>query len=149
MPLNSALIQIRSDAVRKHLGGIPLDQRGDDSLYSPEMTEKTYARLLELGLALAAQGYPVILDAKYDRAELRQAAIEQASRREIPLQIIHCDAPLEVLKARLNQRRGDIADATADLLAQQVFEPFSPTEQAYVTSIDTTQPLESQLSGLG
>ena len=141
-------IQIRSDAVRKHLGGIPLDQRGGDDLYTPEMTQKTYSRLLELGLALASQGYPVILDAKYDRESLRQTVIEQVASHQIPLQIIHCDAPVEVLKARLNQRQGDIADATADLLAKQLFEPFTATEQPYVTSIDTTQPVEPQLANL-
>ncbi len=141
-------IQIRSDAVRKHLGGIPLEQRGGADLYTPEMTEKTYARLLELGLALAAQGYAVVLDAKYDRVALRQQVIEQAASQQMPLQIIHCDAPLEVLKQRLDQRQGDIADATADLLAKQVFEPFTASEQAYVTSIDTTQPIEPQLHNL-
>lgn len=144
----SSAIQIRSDAVRKHLGGVPLNQRGGDDLYSAEMTEKTYAKLLELGLALASQGFPVILDAKYDRVARRQTVIEQAASQQIPLQIIHCDAPLETLKARLDQRQGDIADATATLVAQQVFEPFTATEQAYVTAIDTTQPVEPQLDKL-
>jgi uncharacterized protein len=142
-------IHIRSDAVRKHLGGIPLNQRGDDDLYTPEMTQKTYGRLLELGLALASQGYPVVLDAKYDRVALRQAVIEQANSHDIPLQIIYCDAPVEVLTERLNQRRGDIADATAELLAQQHFESFTAAEQAYVKSINTTEPLEPQLNNLG
>jgi uncharacterized protein len=48
---------------------------------------------------------------------------------------------LEILTDRLNQRRGDIADATADLLSAQMadWEDFSPTEAAIVTTIDTTQ----------
>jgi uncharacterized protein len=141
-------IQIRSDAVRKHLGGVPLQERGGDDLYTAEMTQKTYARLLELGVALANQGYTVILDAKYDRQALRQAVIDQAEAQHLPLQIIHCDAPLEVLHQRLNQRQGDIADATADHLAQQTFEPFSETEQAYAKTIDTNQPVEPQLADL-
>lgn len=33
-------IHIRSDAVRKHLGGIPLQQRGGADLYTPEMHQK-------------------------------------------------------------------------------------------------------------
>ncbi|HIK45310.1 MAG TPA: AAA family ATPase, partial [Leptolyngbyaceae cyanobacterium M65_K2018_010] len=49
-------IHLRSDAVRKHLAGIPLGQRGEPSLYSPEMTQKTYDRLLQLGILLATQG---------------------------------------------------------------------------------------------
>lgn len=139
-------IYIRSDAVRKHLGGVPLDQRGGEDLYSSEMTQKTYDRLLNLGLLLAEQGYTVILDAKYDRQTLREAVIAHAAAAEISLQIVHCEAPLEVLRDRLRNRTGDIADATAAVLSQQFLEPFSEAEKPYVKTIDTTQDIEAQLS---
>lgn len=141
-------VHIRSDAVRKHLGGIPLNQRGGDDLYTPEMTEKTYGRLLELGITLVYQGYTVILDAKYDRVERRQQVIEQASGHEIPLKFIYCDAPVEVLRDRIQQRTGDIADATVDVLAKQHFESFTDAEQSYVTTIQTTADVASQLRAL-
>ena len=73
-------IQIRSDAVRKHLAGISLYEKGGADLYSAQMNEKTYGRLLELGIMLASAGYPVILDAKYDRTALRSEAIAQAEK---------------------------------------------------------------------
>ncbi|MFN6540649.1 MAG: AAA family ATPase [Nostoc sp. EkiNYC01] len=140
-------IQLRSDAVRKHLGGIPLSEKGGDDLYTPEMTEKTYTRLLSLGIILANQGFSVILDAKYDKQQLRQEAIAQATKHQLPLQIIQCTAPLEVLQERLNKRTGDIADATADLLDSQLkqAEPFTEEEKTYVKILDTTQPKEAQL----
>jgi aminoglycoside phosphotransferase family enzyme/predicted kinase len=141
-------IHIRSDAVRKHLGGVPLYDKGNASLYTPEMTEKTYARLLDLGISLAQAGYSVILDAKYDRQSLRQAVIQQATDQQLPLQIIQCEAPVEVLHQRLQQRTGDIADATTDVLSRQSFEPFSASEQAYVKTIDTTQNLQQQLADI-
>jgi uncharacterized protein len=134
-------IQIRSDAVRKHLGGIPLLATGDASLYTPAMTLKTYQRILELAAKLAVLGFTVILDAKYDRQSLRAAVIDLAQVQGISLEIIHCTAPEAVLRDRLQQRTGDIADATVDLLASQqaAWEDFTPVERAYVTSIDTTQ----------
>lgn len=137
-------IHIRSDAVRKHLGGIGLQERGRDHLYTTEMTKKTYERLLLLGIMLASQGFPVILDAKYDRASLRTEAIAASKLHQIPLQILYCTAPLEVVRARLASRTGDIADATVDLLeAQQTAaEPFTGVEQPYVKTLDTSQPLE-------
>ncbi|MES1023338.1 AAA family ATPase [Gloeocapsa sp. BRSZ] len=143
---NTKAIHIRSDAVRKHLAGIPLLERGGDEIYTTEMTQKTYARLLDLGLMLATQGYTVILDAKYDRISLRHEAIASAQVQQLPLQIIHCTAPIEVLRDRLSSRTGDIADATIDLLeTQQVaFEPFT-TEEHLVKEVNTTQELESQL----
>nr|WP_290222128.1 AAA family ATPase [Trichocoleus desertorum] len=138
-------IHIRSDAVRKHLGGIPLHQRGGADLYTLEMTQKTYDRLLKLGTTLASAGFPVLLDAKYDRQVLRAEAIAQAQAHQLPLKILYCTAPEEVLRDRLQQRTNDIADATADLLAQQQMESFTADEQAFVTNLDTTQDLASQL----
>jgi uncharacterized protein len=133
-------VQIRSDAVRKHLGGIPLLAKGDDSLYTPEMTARTYQKVLLLGAKLAAQGFTVILDAKYDRQSLRTAVIDLAQSEAIPLEIIHCTASASILVDRLAQRTGDIADATVELLASQqaAWEDFSPIEAQYVTTIDTT-----------
>ncbi|MBW4615389.1 MAG: AAA family ATPase [Desmonostoc vinosum HA7617-LM4] len=140
-------IQIRSDAVRKHLGGVPLWEKGGDDLYRPEMTQKTYTRLLALGIILANQGFTVILDAKYDQQQWRQEAIAQAQKHKLPLQIIQCTAPLEVLQERLAKRVGDIADATADLLTsqQKQAEPFTEAEQPYVKILDTTQSQQAQL----
>lgn len=140
-------IHIRSDAVRKHLGKIPLQERGGEELYTPQMTQKTYDRLLSLGIMLANQGFPVILDAKYDHVSLRMDAINQAQSTQLPLQILHCNAPVEVLRERLQTRTGDIADATADLLAAQqaAAEPFTEAEKPYVQTLDTNQPLEPQL----
>ncbi|HEY9846165.1 MAG TPA: AAA family ATPase [Candidatus Caenarcaniphilales bacterium] len=147
-------VHIRSDAVRKHLAGIALDQRGDTAggynsgIYTPEMTCQTYERLLELGIFLAQQGLSVVLDAKYDSQVFRQAAIAQAEAQQIPLKIFYCTAPESVLRDRLQARQGDIADATADLVTaqQQAMEPFTEAEQAYVYTINTEQPLEPQLA---
>lgn len=143
-------IQIRSDAVRKHLAGIGLLERGGDDLYTAAMTQKTYARLLELGILLASQGYSVILDAKYDRQQLREEVIASAVEHQLPLQIISCTAPLEVLQQRLDDRTGDIADATADLLESQIeqAEPLSEKEKPLAKILDTTQSIEAQLKNV-
>lgn len=140
-------IQLRSDAVRKHLAGIGLNERGGDEIYTPEMSQKTYARLLELGIMLAKRGFPVILDAKYDRVSLRESAIAAAKENGFPLQILHCTAPEAVLRQWLNQRSGDISDATADLLSSQLAaaEPFTEAEKEYVKTIDSTQDVAAQL----
>lgn len=143
-------VRLRSDAVRKHLGGVPLDEKGPQSLYSADMTAQTYGKLTDLGLTLAQAGYDVILDAKYDRVALRQPVLTGADQATLPVTIVHCDAPLEVLRDRLGQRQGDIADATADLLDAQAAaaEPFSAAEATRVFTVDTTQSLGPQLEAL-
>lgn len=143
----SNAIHIRSDAVRKHLAGVSLTERGGEELYTPEMTEKTYGRLLELGILLASAGYAVILDAKYDRQSLRQPVIAAAEKHHLPLQILHCTAPEQILRDRLNSRTGDVSDATANLLASQLAntESFTEEEKVFVKTLDTTQDVEAQL----
>ena len=145
---HTGAIHIRSDAVRKHLAGVPLDEQGGADLYSAEMTEKTYSRLLELGIKLASVGWSVILDAKYDKKKLRQDAIAGANSHQLPLSILHCTAPMEVCQGRVSSRTGDVSDATADLLTKQqaAAEPFTESEQPYVKTLDTTQDWESQLN---
>jgi len=140
-------IHLRSDAIRKHLAGIDLMQRGGDAIYTPEMTAKTYSRLWEIGVLLASKGFNVILDAKYDRTALRAEAIDQATTHHIPIQIIYCHTELDLIKQRLSDRtaaNNDIADATTDLLAsqQQAFEGFSESDRSILTSIDTALPLD-------
>ncbi len=142
-------IQIRSDAVRKHLAGIPLSVRGDHSLYTPEITAQTYHRLMQLGLMLASEGYPVILDAKYDQDPLRRQVIEPAQSQGIPVRILHCLASESTLRSRLQQRSQagtDIADATVDLLAaqQQAWDPFG-TLGSLVVPIQTEADWKAQL----
>ncbi|BAZ04357.1 hypothetical protein NIES3974_09950 [Calothrix sp. NIES-3974] len=148
---HSGAILIRSDAVRKHLAGIGLLERGGEEIYTPEMTAKTYGRLSELGILLAQQGWTVILDAKFDRVELRQNVLKPAINAQIPVQIIECVAPESVLRSRLEARTGDIADATADLLTSQLAaaEPFTEEEKNYVKTLDTTSAIAPQLLDWG
>ena len=143
-------IQIRSDAARKHLAGIDLHQRGGATVYTEAMSERTYQRLLELGEMLATRGWRVILDAKFDRCRWREAAIAMTRSHQLPLKILSCTAPSDVLCDRMNRRTGDITDATADLLASQqaAAEPFSSAAQKYVTTLDTTTELAPQLESI-
>ncbi|MEG3437202.1 AAA family ATPase [Pannus brasiliensis CCIBt3594] len=134
-------IRIRSDAVRKHLAGIDLDDRGSIELYTPEMSARTFDRLAELARILLPLGYTVILDAKYDRAIWREPLRALAGSIGVPFHIVHCHAPLSVLLDRIEKRIGDISDATTEVLLAQIekTEPFTDSEQPYLISVDTTR----------
>ncbi len=149
LAMQAKAIRLRSDAVRKHLAGVALHEKGTDEIYTSAMTDKTYTRLIELGVQLASRGDRIILDAKFDRQAKRQTALDAAQSQRLPLIFLHCTAPAGVLKARVEQRSGDIADATAAILAKQSMEPFAPGD--LVMTIDTTQPQEAiqrQLAGV-
>lgn len=140
-------IQIRSDAVRKHLAGVSLTEHGE-AIYSEAYTTATYAKLIELGILLAERGYTVILDAKFDRSDFRRKLIEKATSFDLPVRFVLCQAPLDVLKKRLVQRIGDISDATELLIDSQAkqFESFEGDEKEILISLNTQD--ESALEGV-
>lgn len=125
-------IHIRSDAVRKHLAGIPLNQKAPPEIYSEDWNQQTYEQLLSLGILLAKQGLTIILDATYNRQKLRHQVIQATTTDNIPLAIIYCHAPKEILQQRLANRDFDISDATPELLDRQIFESFTLEEQIYL-----------------
>ena len=136
-------LHLRSDAVRKHLAGVPLEET-DESLYTEEMTRRTYRELARLGLRLASEGFSVILDAKYDRLEQRREVIEGAEERGVPLKFLLCTTDVSTLKQRLRDRVPDVSDATGDLVDRQAaeFEDFSDAERALTIEVDTTAPVD-------
>lgn len=140
-------IQLRSDAIRKHLAGISLTEKGGAELYTTEMNQKTYDRLLELGIRIANLGWTVILDAKYDQEAARTKAIAKSKEHQLAIEIIYCTAPEAILRDRLLARTDDVSDATADLLNQQkaATEPFTEAEKLLLKTIDTTENWAAQL----
>jgi uncharacterized protein len=75
--------------------------------------------------------------------------VSQAQAAGVALTIVHCDAPIAVLKQRVAARTGDIADATVDVLAQQTWEDFTDSDRNLVKTIDTTADLNAQLKQAG
>ncbi len=129
-------VMVRSDAVRKHLAGIPLTIRGEESgtdIYTPIMTGHTYAALLQHAREVIASGRWVILDAVYGKRSERAAAATLARELHVPFGILYCQAPASELKRRLDRRTSegrDISDATVEVLEQQLthFETPAPDE---------------------
>jgi predicted kinase len=74
--------------------------------------------------------------------------LDAAQQVGVGVQTLHCTAPEAVLRQRVSDRQGDIADATVAVLEQQWMEPFAPTEADWVTEIDTTQDLPSQIAAI-
>lgn len=93
-------------------------------------TQKTYDRLLELGITLARESYTVILDAKYDRVALRQAVIAQSQTEDISSKIIHFTAPMKVLcDALTSVREISQIPPPIDLIASQQINSEAFTEE--------------------
>lgn len=112
-------IRIRSDVERKRLFGLEMldDSRAKGlDIYTPDATARTYERLLELARGVLQAGYPVVLDAAFLRRSERDAAHELARELKVPFSILSCEAPAEVLRARLLARRDDASEADTNVL---------------------------------
>ena len=144
-------IRLRSDVERKRLAGLAAQSRGgcgiDTGLYTPEMTGRTYERLLALAEWVLDAGDPVIVDAAFLRDEQRRAFIALARAREVDWTILRTSAPEPVLRERIVRRAAqgaDPSDATPEVLARQLcaIEPLSGDERDHEIVVDTSRPVD-------
>ena len=112
-------VRLRSDVERKRLFGLGMleDSRTKGlDLYSPDATARTYAQLFKLARLVLEADYPVVIDAAFLHRTERAQAVALADELGLPLSIIDCKAPLEVLRKRIGARRGDASEATDTVL---------------------------------
>jgi uncharacterized protein len=142
-------LHVRSDVERKRLAGLgPLDDSRsppDGGIYTRDFTERTYARLKDCATSALLGGESVIVDAAFLRRHERRDMIGLAKGMTVPVGILHCVAPLDVLRERLAGRSrsgGDASEAGVAILARQpgYWEEFDDDERAKVVAVDTTAP---------
>lgn len=122
-----AAIRLRSDVERKRLHGLPADARSGSplagGLYGADASRRTYQHLLERADTTLAAGWPVIVDAAFLEREQRGPFRALAARHRAPFLILHCEAPVTVLYARVQERQrqaGDPSEADAAVLSSQL-----------------------------
>lgn len=138
-------VHIRTDAVRKHLGNIPLQQAGGEDLYHDEMTVRTYHNLCMLASTLSRSGVNVVLDGKFDRLEWRERVRRASEQNEVVF--VECYAQESVLLHRLANRSDDISDAGPRMVMDQKksFEAFTEDEEDALIRLDTEGDWQSHL----
>lgn len=128
---------VRSDVLRKRRAGLAPLARPDaaqrERLYSPAATAATYAAVRRAGLAAVARGCPALLDATWLRRAAREEVYAAARARGVPVLLVDCHAPPEVIRERLRARalRGDDpsdADAAVYEAQRAADEPVAPDE---------------------
>jgi len=133
-------IRVRSDVERKRLFGLSaLDDSREQGLdlYRPDVTDRTYARLLNLASVALRAGYTAILDAAFLMRAEREQARALALAEGVPFHILACEAPLPVLRARLLARKRDASEADVPVLERLAVmaEPLDGAERALILPI--------------
>jgi predicted kinase len=132
-------IRWRADIERQRLFPASPDR------YSHKANAHTYAHLLHLAQLALDSGEHVIVDATFLRASDRLAFAQMAQQRSTALTILHCQAPVEVLRARIAHRQAqgtDASEANLQVLAVQLetLEPLTAQEQSITILADTSAP---------
>ena len=110
---------LRSDVLRKRLHGVAPETRLTPEAYAPERSHAVYRTLCEEAAGALASGQAVIVDAVFLRPEERAAIAEVARDTGVPFLGLWLEAPPDILEARLEGRRGDASDATAEVMHSQ------------------------------
>ena len=138
-------IVIRTDAVRKHLAGLPLHTRAAEpfggGLYAPAMGARVYAEALRLACEALDAGWAVVVDGSFARGAERAAARRLATSRGVSHATLWCDAPDSVIAARLRARErdaGEVSDGRLELLAAHRAAFEAPAAEAGTIRLDAT-----------
>ena len=140
---------LSSDRTRKQSMG----REATDSLsagawagaYAEATTETVYDELSRLADIVLSSGRPVVIDASFRTAAMRNAARSLAIRHGVPFVMVECGAPRKVIMERLTAReRAGVheSDARANLLEEfeRRFEPVVELRPSEHLRLDTSGP---------
>jgi aminoglycoside phosphotransferase family enzyme/predicted kinase len=142
---------IRSDVVRKELAGLssrsPAAAPFGEGIYAPAWTERTYAECLHRAESLLFEGQRVIVDASFNQESHRRMFQQAGARLGVPVILLLCQANLEVVRQRLESRRGDASDADEVIYQQaaQRWEEIGPLTRPMVCELSTDGTPENAL----
>jgi aminoglycoside phosphotransferase family enzyme/predicted kinase len=147
---------IDADRTRKRmLGMAPLAKASSGAFEGPydlATTDRVYAELMSRASIVLESGRPVVLDASFRTAPLREAARELAARHGVPFLMVECQARPEVCRERLVRRERETTVSDGRLAIFDAFcarvEPVRELDQASLLVIDTERPLAETLEVL-
>ncbi len=126
---------LRSDETRKRRAGVMPEQRLPKSAYAEPESRAVMTELLTLAATAVGAGHTVIADATFMAPSDRDAAARTAG--SVAFVGVWLEAPLPVLEARIEARRGDASDADVAVLRRAA--QADPGAGAWL-ALDSTDP---------
>jgi uncharacterized protein len=142
------MVVISSDVVRKELTGetgrgVPFNQ----GIYSSEMTQKTYGKMIAETDRRISQGQGVILDATFAQRRYREKVVEVAARHHVSVYFLHCVASESLTQTRLRQRamnESEVSDGRWEIYLEQkaIEEPLDKCSAEVCLELTADTPIE-------
>ncbi|CAJ0850628.1 hypothetical protein AMST5_00298 [freshwater sediment metagenome] len=111
-----------SDRIRKMLLGAEATDRLPEEAYRSEVSAQVYKEMFASGARTAKTGWPVVVDAVFDRAADREAIELAAQSAGVSFQGFWLDLDLAHRLARVDRRVNDVSDATGEVLKAQAIK---------------------------
>lgn len=118
---------LRTDEIRKEITGIDRERHHyvgyGESIYSKDISEKTYKELIKRGIQRAREGEKVILDGTFLNPEYREYALKELCSKGFNPIFINFFADERILRERISKRireNNDISDAHLEILERQI-----------------------------
>ncbi len=108
-----------SDRIRKSLFGAEATDRLPPDAYRGEVSEQVYSKMFDVAGRVAEAGWPVLVDAVFDRAPDREAIEAAALKAGARFDGFWLDVGLAQRLARVDRRINDVSDATGEFLKAQ------------------------------
>ncbi|MEM4658651.1 MAG: AAA family ATPase [Candidatus Methanosuratincola sp.] len=126
---------ISSDKVRKELAGLKPEERVyvgfDTGIYSSQMTEATYAELVERACKVVRGGRSAIIDASFSKRKFREMLSKKASALARPVLFIETKASIDTIGRRLIERElagASVSDGRLEILERFIGGFEAPVE---------------------
>ena len=113
------VVVLRSDVERKTLFGRDEHEKLPQDAYSPRMTARVYAAMIDKARRAVAAGHSAIVDAVFARAQERAAAAASAQTLGAPFDGLFLEAAVDERIVRLARRSRDASDADAAVARRQ------------------------------
>jgi uncharacterized protein len=113
-------VVLRSDVARKRLFGVASGERLPERAYRKEVARDVYDALAARAAAVVAAGHAAIVDAVFLDPKERAQVEAVAAGAGVPFRGLWLSAPEEVLVERVAERRGDVSDATPEVVRGQL-----------------------------
>ncbi|MGD9543201.1 MAG: AAA family ATPase [Methylocystis sp.] len=136
---------VNSDRIRKRLFGVAPTARLPQEAYASAVSEKVYGEMFDVAARTAALGWPVIVDAVFDRPQDRAAIRTAAERLRTPFLGVWLDLDLDRRAARVDARVDDVSDATRDVLAAQMEKPTGEMEWLKIDASKDTETVAAEI----
>jgi len=141
-------VVLRSDEIRKRIfGREPKDRLGPEA-YARDVSERVYGEMFVVAGRLLRAGAAVFLDAVFLDVAERDQAEALARDAGADFRGVWLEAPAEVLRTRVEGRRGDASDADRAVLDRQLPLEAGPITWRRVSSADSRSWVEDALAQL-